>query len=135
MKRIAKVLLWIAGSLFAVCVVFAVVLYITNMKNVRKAVEDQRGCDSRLDALRRDLPIGTPREEVLHYLHARGEDKPGPLSDTDEVYVDLGRIQSTSLVCNFFQEYARLSFVSNSSTGQAQRQLAQITTEFRGECL
>jgi hypothetical protein len=142
MKRVAKILLWISGGIFAICFVLAGILYVANLKNVRKAAADKKLCDSRLAQLEHDLPLGTQRDAVVSYLQSHGID---PLLSRDvmpwenpnnDVYVDLGRVQSTAWYCNYFEHYADLAFTTQSAQGSSHSFLSHVSSTSRPlQCL
>lgn len=142
MKRIAKILFWIAGSIFAVCLVLTGIMYLANLKNVRKAAEDRKLCDSRLAQLEHDLPAGTPHDAVLSYLQAHRmnslltSDVMPWEKPNDDVYVDLGRVQSTAWYCNYFEYYADLAFRTQNAQGSSRSFLAHVSSISRPlQCL
>ena len=134
MKRTARILLWIVGSLFAAFIVFNGVYYLANYKKMRQEAADRQSCETRFTKLQHDLPLGMSRDEILRYLKATGQDEGPEISQADEVYVTLGRVQSDSLVCNYFDYYAELSFSSDASPSSPRR-LAHITKKLSGHCL
>ena len=135
MKRVAKILLWIAGSIFAVCFVIAGVISLASLKSVRKAAADQKVCDARFAQLKHDLPIGTPRAEILHYVQSHGMNAVQFGGEGSQVSVDLGKIGSTVWYCSFFVEYADFSFSAGVEQDPGQTPLTRISTKSLGECL
>jgi hypothetical protein len=135
MKRTARILLWTLGSVVAVIMTLCGIVYLANWKNMRQESLDQRRCDARLAELKHDLPVGTSREAVLAYLHVHTASVVHFADEGDTLSVDIGRVRSASWVCNFFENYAELSFTSNTSTAPDQRSLNSIETRSIGQCL
>jgi hypothetical protein len=135
MKRVAKILLWIAGSFLAAVLVLNGAYYVANLKNIYKAASDRKLCDSRLAQLQHDLPIRTPRDEVVRYLQEHGQDTSQFGGTGDQISVNLGKIKSTVWYCSFFVEYADISFTSDIAQNSNRRSLDHIETKSVGECL
>jgi hypothetical protein len=135
MKRAAKILLWIFGSLLAAFIVFNGVYYLANYNKIRQEAVDLQACNNHFAEVQHDLPLGTPRDQVLRYLKAHGQDEGPRIGQADEIYVNLGRVKSESLVCDYFDYYAEFSFTFDTSPGSLRRNLAHITKGSSGHCL
>ena len=134
MKRAAKISLWIFGSFLAAFIIFNGVYYLANYKEIRREAADLQSCKTHFAKLQHDLPLGTPRDEVLRYLKASGDHEGSEIGQTDEIYVALGRVQS-GWPCNYFDYDAQLSFTFDTLPGSLRRNLAHITMKPVGHCL
>jgi hypothetical protein len=128
MKRVIVISLCVLGT-----IVFTLFASgeIAHLRQKRKAASDIRRCDERLAGLRRDLPVGTSREVVVAYLHAHGNPVTEFGGEEDSLSVDLGRVQSVVWFCNFWEDYAVLTF----GTDAGGRTLKGMSKREIGECL
>ncbi len=135
MKRAAKILLWTLGSAIAVLMILNGVWYAMNWRTIRHAAEERRLCADRLAQLQHDLRLGTSREDTIRYLDEHRANMVTVLNEGDNLEVVLGRIHEKSWVCNYWDEYAVLSFTAENSSGSTREQLSHITQDAAGQCL